>query len=40
MDKFAVSMDEVNTAVQMGVVAIMIVGMVVALFAYGMGVVN
>lgn len=40
MDKFAVSMDEVNTAVQMGVVAIMIVGMVVALFAYGMGVVQ
>lgn len=40
MDKFAVSMDEVNTAVQMGVLAIMIVGMVVALFAYGMGVVN
>lgn len=40
MDKFAVSMDEVNTAVQMGVVAIMIVGMVLALFAYGMGVVN
>lgn len=40
MDKFAVSMDEVNTAVQMGVVAIMIVGTVVALFAYGMGVVQ
>ena len=40
MDKFAVSMDEVNTAVQMGVLAIMIVGMVVALFAYGMGVVQ
>ena len=40
MDKFAVSMDEVNTAVQMGVVAIMIVGMVVALFAYGMGVLH
>ena len=40
MDKFVVSMDEVNTAVQMGVVAIMIVGMVVALFAYGMGVVQ
>jgi len=40
MDKFAVSMEEVNTAVQMGVVAIMILGTVLALFAYGMGVVN
>lgn len=40
MDKFAVSMDDVNTAVQMGVLAIMIVGTVVALFAYGMGVVH
>lgn len=40
MDKFAVSMDEVNTAVQMGVVAIMILGTVLALFAYGMGVVH
>ena len=40
MDKIVVTMDEVNTAVQMGVVAIMIVGMVVALFAYGMGVVQ
>ena len=40
MDKFAVSMDDVNTAIQMGVLAIMIVGTVVALFAYGMGVVH
>lgn len=40
MDKFAVSMDDVNTAIQMGVLAIMIVGAVVALFAFGMGVVH
>ena len=40
MHKFAVSMDDVNTAIQMGVLAIMIVGTVVALFAYGMGVVH
>lgn len=40
MDKFAVSMDQVNDAVLMGVVSIMVVGTVVALFAFGMGVVQ
>ena len=40
MDKFAVSMDQVNDAVLMGVVAIMIVGTVFALYSFGMGVVH
>ena len=40
MDKFAVTMDQVNDAVLMGVVSIMVVGTVFALFAFGMGVVH
>lgn len=40
MDKIAVTMDQLNDMVLMGVVSIMVVGMVFALFAYGMGIVN
>jgi hypothetical protein len=40
MDKIVVTMDQVNDAVLMGVVSIMVVGTVVALFAFGMGVVH
>lgn len=40
MDKFNVTMDEVNDMVLMGVVSIMVVGTVVALFGYGMGVIH
>jgi hypothetical protein len=40
MDKFVVTMDQVNDAVLIGVVSIMVVGMVFALFSYGMGIVH
>ena len=40
MDKFLVTMDDVNDMVLMGVVSIMVVGTVVALFSYGMGIVH
>jgi len=40
MDKFLVTMDDVNDMVLMGVVSIMVVGTVVALFSYGMGIVQ
>jgi hypothetical protein len=33
-------MDQVNDAVLIGVVSIMVVGMVFALFSYGMGIVH
>lgn len=40
MDKFAVSIDDLNNMVLTGVVSIMVVGAVVALFGYGMGVIQ
>lgn len=40
MDKIVVTMDQLNDMVLMGVVSIMVVSMVFALFAYGMGIVN
>ena len=40
MDKFLVTMDDVNDMVLMGVVSIMVVGTVFALFSYGMGIVH
>jgi len=40
MDKFAVSNDELNTLVNMGVLSIMILGAVLALYSYGMGVIQ
>jgi hypothetical protein len=40
MDKFLVTMDDVNNMVLMGVVSIMVVGTVFALFSYGMGIVH
>jgi hypothetical protein len=40
MDKFVVTMDQVNDAVLIGVVSIMVVGTVFALFSYGMGIVH
>lgn len=38
MNKFDVNMDELNTIVNMGVISIMIIGIVLALYSYGMGV--
>ena len=38
MDKIVVTMDQVNDAVLIGVVSIMVVGTVFALFSYGMGI--
>ena len=38
MNKFQVNMDELNTLVNMGVVSIMILAAVLALYSYGMGV--
>ena len=38
MNKFDVNMDELNTIVNMGVVSIMILAAVLALYSYGMGV--
>lgn len=40
MDKFNVTMDDVNDMVLMGVVSIMVVGTVFALFSYGMGIIH
>lgn len=40
MDKFAVNMDQVNDAILMGVVSIMVLGTVFALYSFGMGVVH
>jgi hypothetical protein len=40
MDKIVVTMDQVNDAVLIGVVSIMVVGTVFALFSYGMGIVH
>jgi hypothetical protein len=40
MDKFLVTMDDINDMVLMGVVSIMVVGTVVALFSYGMGIIH
>lgn len=40
MDKIVVTMDQVNDAVLMGVVSIMVVGTVFALFSFGMGIVQ
>jgi hypothetical protein len=40
MDKFLVTMDDVNDMVLMGVVSIMVVGTVFALFSYGMGIIH
>ena len=38
MNKFQVNMDELNTLVNMGVLSIMIIAAVLALYSYGMGV--
>ena len=38
MNKFQVNMDELNTLVNMGVLSIMILAAVLALYSYGMGV--
>jgi hypothetical protein len=38
MDKIVVTMDQVNDAVLIGVISIMVVGTVFALFSYGMGI--
>jgi hypothetical protein len=38
MDKFQVNMDELNTLVNMGVISIMILAAVLALYSYGMGI--
>ena len=40
MNKFDVNMDELNTIVNMGVVSIMILAAVLALYSYGMGVIQ
>lgn len=40
MDKFVVTMDQVNDAVLAGVVSIMVLGTVFALFSFGMGIVH
>jgi hypothetical protein len=40
MNKFQVNMDELNTLVNMGVVSIMILAAVLALYSYGMGVIQ
>ena len=40
MNKFQVNMDELNTNVNMGVVSIMIIAAVLALYSYGMGVIQ
>lgn len=40
MDKFAVNMEQLNDAVLMGVVSIMVLGSVLALYSFGMGVVQ
>jgi hypothetical protein len=40
MDKIVVTMDQVNDAMLIGVISIMVVGTVFALFSYGMGIVH
>lgn len=40
MDKFAVSIEQLNDAVLMGIVSIMVVGTVLALFTFGMGIIQ
>jgi hypothetical protein len=40
MNKFQVDMDELNTLVNMGVISIMILAAVLALYSYGMGVIQ
>jgi hypothetical protein len=40
MNKFDVNMDELNTLVNMGVISIMILAAVLALYSYGMGVIQ
>jgi len=40
MDKIVITMDDVNNMVLMGVVSIMVVGTVFALFSYGMGILH
>jgi hypothetical protein len=40
MNKFQVNMDELNTLVNMGVLSIMIIAAVLALYSYGMGVIQ
>jgi hypothetical protein len=40
MNKFQVNMDELNTLVNMGVLSIMILAAVLALYSYGMGVIQ
>ena len=40
MNKFDVNMDELNTLVNMGVLSIMILAAVLALYSYGMGVIQ
>ena len=40
MNKLQVDMDELNTLVQMGVLSIMILAAVLALYSYGMGIVH
>jgi hypothetical protein len=40
MNKFQVNMDELNTLVNMGVISIMILAAVLALYSYGMGVIQ
>ena len=40
MNKFPVNMDELNTLVNMGVISIMILAAVLALYSYGMGIVH
>jgi len=40
MNKFDVNMDELNTLVNMGVLSIMIIAAILALYSYGMGVIQ
>ena len=40
MNKLQVNMDELNTLVNMGVISIMILAAVLALYSYGMGVIQ
>ena len=40
MNKFQVNVDELNTLVNMGVISIMILAAVLALYSYGMGIIQ
>jgi len=40
MNKFQVNVDELNTLVNMGIISIMILAAVLALYSYGMGVIQ